>query len=102
MILIYLSSRAHKAGSHSKFGWDKFTDKVISLVSEHNDGCAFLLWGEFAKKKEPLIDQKKHKVIKCGHPSPFSVTKFFNQKCFSQANDFLKSIKKPEVNWSFK
>jgi uracil-DNA glycosylase len=98
----FLTVEAHKAGSHSKCGWDKFTDKVISLISEHNDGCAFLLWGEFAKKKELLIDQERHKVIMCGHPSPFSVTKFFNKKCFSGANDFLKSINKPEVNWSFK
>lgn len=98
----FLTVEAHKAGSHSKIGWDNFTDKVISLVSEHNTGCAFLLWGAFAQKKEALIDVKKHKVLKCAHPSPFSVTKFFNSHCFSGANDFLKSIDKPEVNWSFK
>lgn len=98
----FLTVEAHKAGSHSKIGWDKFTDKVISLISEKNDGCAFLLWGAFAQKKEVLIDKKRHKVLKCAHPSPFSVTKFFNSKCFSGANEFLKSINKSEVNWSFK
>jgi len=98
----FLTVEAHKAGSHSKIGWDIFTDKVISIVSERNDGCVFMLWGNFAQKKEPLINANKHKIIKCGHPSPFSVTKFFNSKCFSQANAYLKSINKPEVNWSFK
>lgn len=98
----FLTVEAHKAGSHSKIGWDIFTDKVIKLISEKNDGCAFLLWGNFAQKKEVLIDKKIHKVLKCAHPSPFSVTKFFNSKCFSGANDFLKSINKTEINWSFK
>lgn len=95
-------NRAHKAGSHSKIGWDKFTDKIISLISEKNEGCVFLLWGAFAQKKEDLIDTERHKVLKCAHPSPFSVTKFFNSKCFSGANDYLKSINKKEINWSFK
>lgn len=98
----FLTVEAHKAGSHSKIGWDLFTDKVISLISEKNSGCAFLLWGAFAQKKEVLIDKEKHKVLKCAHPSPFSVTKFFNSKCFTGANEFLKSIDKPEINWSFK
>jgi len=98
----FLTVEAHKAGSHSKIGWDLFTDKVISLISELNDGCAFLLWGAFAQKKESLINKERHKVLKCAHPSPFSVTKFFNSKCFSGANEFLKSINKPEVDWSFK
>lgn len=98
----FLTVEAHKAGSHSKIGWDKFTDKVISLISEKNDGCAFLLWGAFAQKKEVLIDTERHKVLKCAHPSPFSVTKFFNSKCFSGANEFLKSVNKKEINWSFK
>jgi uracil DNA glycosylase len=41
--------RAHKAGSHSKIGWDIFTDKVIKVISEKNNGCVFLLWGAFAQ-----------------------------------------------------
>ena len=97
-----LSSRAHKAGSHSKIGWETFTDRVIKIVSEKNNGCAFFLWGNFAQRKEPLIDKKKHKIIKCAHPSPFSVTKFYGSKCFSQANAFLKSIGKTPINWSLK
>lgn len=97
-----LTVEAHKASSHSSIGWEKFTDAVIRIISEKNSGCAFLLWGNFAKKKESLIDTKKHKVIKSGHPSPLSVNLFFNSKCFSQANDFLKSIGKKPVNWSLK
>jgi uracil-DNA glycosylase len=73
---------------------------VIRQISKHNDGCAFLLWGNFAKKKEALIDTQKHAVFKCGHPSPFSVNLFFNSKCFSRANEFLKQKGKKPINWS--
>lgn len=98
----FLTVEAHKAGSHSKIGWDIFTDKVIKVISEKNNGCVFLLWGAFAQKKSSLIDAKKHKIIQCAHPSPFSATKFFNSKCFSRANEYLNSIGKTPVNWSLK
>lgn len=93
-------NRAHKAGSHSKFGWDVFTDKVIKLISDKNEGCVFILWGNFAQKKESLIDKKKHKVLKSAHPSPFSVTRFYGCKCFSQANSYLESIGKEPIDWN--
>ncbi|EYC15970.1 hypothetical protein Y032_0035g3070 [Ancylostoma ceylanicum] len=60
-------SRCGKANSHEKIGWQRFTDKVISLVSSLNDGVVFLLWGGFAQKKESLINLKKHAVIKVTH-----------------------------------
>ena len=66
------------------------------------DGCVFLLWGNFAIKKENLIDSNKHKIIKSGHPSPLSQKSFLNSNCFSLANNFLKSRGKKEVNWSLK
>ena len=95
-------TRAHKPGSHSKIGWDRFTDAVIKLISSNNSGCVFLLWGNFAQQKESLIDKKKHKIVKCAHPSPLSVKRFFGSKCFSQANAYLVSIDKKPINWSLK
>jgi uracil-DNA glycosylase len=75
---------------------------VIKQISAKNNGCAFLLWGNFAQKKESLIDKNKHHVIKCAHPSPFSCTRFYGSKCFSKANDYLRSIGKTPINWSLK
>ena len=98
-----MEHRAHKAGSHSKIGWDKFTDATIRAISAHSDGgCVFILWGNFAQQKESLVDTGKHKVIKCAHPSPLSARKFFGSKCFSQANAYLVSIGKKPVDWSLK
>ena len=96
------TKRAHKAASHAKIGWQIFTDRIIELVSETNTDCVFLLWGNFAQKKEALIDKTKHKIIKCAHPSPLSCAKFFNSKCFSQANNYLRSKGREPVNWNLK
>lgn len=66
------------------------------------DNCVFILWGNFAHKKEKLIDSKKHKIIKTPHPSPLTFTKFLNSKCFSQTNEYLVLNGKKAINWSLK
>lgn len=43
-----------KAHSHSKTGWETFTDKVIEAVNQHQSGVVFLLWGAHAQKKVVL------------------------------------------------
>ena len=93
-------SRAHQPNSHAKYGWQTFTDAIIRLVSETQQGVVFILWGGFAHKKEKLVDQKKHAVIKTAHPSPLSFGKFINCKCFSNANKELKKFKKTPVDWT--
>jgi uracil-DNA glycosylase len=37
--------------SHSKKGWEKFTDNVIKLISKRKKGLVFMLWGGYAKKE---------------------------------------------------
>jgi uracil-DNA glycosylase len=44
------------AGAHQGQGWEKFTDSVISKLSEQREGLVFFLWGAFAQKKENLIN----------------------------------------------
>lgn len=95
-----LTVTAHQPNSHSKYGWQSLTDAIIGLVSETQQGVVFILWGGFAHKKEKLIDQKKHAVIKTAHPSPLSFGKFINCKCFSNANRELKKFKKTPVDWT--
>ena len=52
------------------FAW--FTDSVIKLISEQKENVVFILWGGNARSKKPLIDQKKHLILECAHPSPLS------------------------------
>ena len=89
-----------KAHSHSKTGWETFTDKVIEAVNQHQSGVVFLLWGSHAQKKGRFIDRNKHHVLAAPHPSPLSAHRgFFGCRHFSQANHILSSQGKPTINW---
>ena len=95
-----LTVRAHTAGSHQKRGWEQFTDKVITELSEKRTGLVFILWGNYAKQKMTLIDENKHFIISAAHPSPFSAYNgFFGSKPFSKTNEILKKEGKVEINW---
>ncbi|WP_343534017.1 uracil-DNA glycosylase [Pedobacter sp.] len=95
-----LTVRAHTAGSHQNKGWEQFTDKVIAELSAKRKGLVFILWGNYAKQKEALIDQSKHFIIKSAHPSPFSAYNgFFGSKPFSKTNDILVKEGKAPIDW---
>lgn len=96
-----LTVRKDLPNSHKHLKWNVFTDAVIKKISDENSNIVFLLWGNFAIQKEKLIDQSKHKILKSGHPSPMSANqgKWFENKHFSQTNDYLRSIGKPEIQW---
>ncbi len=89
-----------KAGSHSKIGWQAFTDAVIATISKEMEGIVFLLWGNFAKSKKVLIDTNRHHVLEAAHPSPLARNAFNNCKHFSKTNDFLRNNGKNEIDWS--
>ncbi len=66
------------AGSHESFGWQRFTDAVIGLLSERYENIVFMLWGKSATAKEKIIDETKHKVYVSTHPSGLSWGKTSN------------------------
>ncbi len=87
--------------SHSKIGWERFTDAVIRMISDSPYPTVFMLWGNPAKAKEKLIDTQKHLVLKSVHPSPLSFYNgFLECKHFSKANEFLKAHGRGEIDWS--
>ena len=91
---------AHTPASHKGKGWESFTDTVIRTVSDKHEHVVFLLWGNYARSKKTLIDEKKHLVLEAPHPSPFSVhTGFFGCKHFSKCNKYLKEHGKEEIRW---
>lgn len=95
-----LTVRANQANSHSSWGWQTFTDKIIQTVSQHQNHVVFLLWGNYAQSKIPLIDTGKHLVLKTVHPSPLSASRgFFGCRHFSKANQFLLEKGMEEVDW---
>ncbi len=96
-----LSVEDSKPQSHAKVGWQTFTDTVIKKIDEHTSGTIFLLWGAHAQKKEELINDDKHYVLKTSHPSPLSASRgFIGCGHFSKSNDLLISMDKAEIDWS--
>ena len=95
-----LTVEARKPASHRDIGWEQFTDAVIKLLSDKRDNLVFLLWGNFAKQKQELIDDTKHRILTAPHPSPYSAASgFFGCKHFSQANEYLTRHSKKPINW---
>lgn len=100
MLNSILTVEASKPASHSKIGWEKFTDAVIKNISEHQEWIIFLLWGNFSRGKKSLIDTSKHFVLESPHPSPFSAHSwFFGNNHFKKANEILKKEGKKEITW---
>lgn len=94
-----LTVRAGAAASHSSIGWQEFTDAVISYISANCYGVVFLLWGNYARSKKPLIDTSRHYVLEAAHPSPLARGAFFGCNHFSQTNEILKSEGKTPIDW---
>ena len=88
------------ANSHSKCGWQTFTDNVIKILNNQDQAIAFLLWGKQAELKKELIDNPNHLVLISSHPSPFSARRgFFGCNHFKLANEFLKENSLEEIDW---
>lgn len=94
-----LSVEAGKPASHSSWGWQEFSDAVISKLSLEKSGLIFMLWGNYAKSKKALIDTSKHFILEAAHPSPLARTGFLGCKHFSKANEILRNLGKNPINW---
>lgn len=96
-----LSVESGKPGSHSKIGWETFTDNVIKIISKSKNNVVFMLWGSYAKKKEKLIFENNHFILKTGHPSPLSANRgyWFGNKHFSKCNSFLEKKDIEPIEW---
>ena len=86
--------------SHSKIGWQEYTDAIIRKLNEREKTIVFILWGNYARSKKNLITNKRHYIIESPHPSPFSANScFFGSRPFSKTNEFLKKNNIKEIEW---
>ena len=100
MMNAVMSVEAGKSGSHRKKGWETFTDHAIRFVSDHARPSVFLLWGNWAKEKAALVDDRRHRIIMSAHPSPLSAYHgFFGSRPFSRTNAFLRELGREEIDW---
>ena len=100
MLNTVLTVRAHEANSHKGIGWETFTDAAIMALNQEDRPIVYLLWGSPAQKKESMLTNSKHLVLKAPHPSPLSSYRgFFGCKHFSKTNEFLIDNGLDPIDW---
>jgi uracil-DNA glycosylase len=95
-----LTVEAHKAGSHRGWGWEEITDTIIHVLSQRRENVIFLLWGNDAQAKSPIIGTSRHTVLTTSHPSGFSAYRGFSG-CghFSHVNSILTDLGQRPICW---
>ena len=100
MLNAVLTVREGQPTSHSKIGWETFTDRVIAELNNKKTPVVFLLWGAYAQKKAEIITNPIHKKLLSVHPSPLSASRgFFGCKHFSKTNQLLTEAGLEPINW---
>lgn len=93
--------------SHSRWGWEVLTDKLIEVLAQDAQPRAFLLWGAHAHSKEARIvagaELSQHLILKANHPSPLSALRppmpFMGCGHFGQVNRWLSAQNKKPIDW---
>ncbi len=96
-----LTVRAHQANSHSRLGWQTFTDAAIRALAVNREHIVYMLWGGYARGKAYMIDRSRNLVLESVHPSPLSANRggWFGQHQFSRCNDYLCANGMDPIVW---
>jgi len=96
-----LTVRGGEAGSHRDRGWERFTDRIIEVLSARDEPLVFVLWGSSARAKRPMIDTDRHGVVESAHPSPLSAHRgFLGSRPFSKVNALLADRGADPIDWT--
>ena len=90
---------ANSPASHSKKGWEQFTDATIQALNQNKKNIVYLLWGKYAQAKGMAISRENNLVLESGHPSPFSAQLFHGNHHFSTCNEYLKNNGLAPIDW---
>jgi uracil-DNA glycosylase len=94
-----LTVNANTPASHSKRGWEVFTDAAIQALNTNKKHIVYLLWGKYAQTKGAVINRENNLVLTSGHPSPFSAHLFHGNHHFSKCNEYLRSHGLSGIDW---
>ncbi|MGA1686281.1 MAG: uracil-DNA glycosylase [Ilumatobacteraceae bacterium] len=96
-----LTVRGGEAGSHRDRGWERFTDRIIEVLSARAEPLVFVLWGSSARAKRPMIDTGRHGLVESAHPSPLSAHRgFLGSRPFSKVNALLADRGADPIDWT--
>ncbi len=95
-----LTVRDGLANSHRNKGWEILTARITELLNARVEPVIFMLWGNNAKEKIPVITNPNHVILTAAHPSPLSASRgFFGCGHFKKANELLESWNKKPIDW---
>lgn len=98
-----LTVEAGRPMSHARLGWERLTDRLVERINALPRRIVFLLWGRPAQQKRRLIDEGRHAVLACNHPSPLSAARgahpFLGSGCFRRANQLLEESGEAPIDW---
>jgi uracil-DNA glycosylase len=90
----------YDASTKKHIFWENITNKIIELINAYTNNTVFMLWGNYAKQKSILINDKKHLILEYTHPSRLCRYKFEFCDHFSIANKYLLEHNKPQISWA--
>lgn len=94
-----LTVRAHRPGSHRRYGWERVTGAIIAALTARPRPVVFALWGRDAHRAADMIDRPHHSIIFAAHPSPMSAARgFFGSRPFSTINAALRAAGEQEID----
>lgn len=90
--------------SHSKWGWQRFTQAVLDQTRHLPQPLVFILWGTKAQEAAAAARIQESALprlcISSAHPSPLGAYRgFWGSKPFSKTNDFLIANSSEPINW---
>lgn len=95
-----LTVRQNSPLSHSLFGWQTFTAKILELINKKEKPVVFIAWGSNAKQILSNIDFNKHHLLYAPHPSPLSAYRgFLGCNHFKKANEILENMGQTPIDW---
>ncbi|MFZ9295595.1 MAG: uracil-DNA glycosylase [Bacteroidia bacterium] len=95
-----LTVQSKKPGSHKFLNWETWTNAVIQHISLNRNHIVFMLWGNYARKKNIFINPHKHFVLEAAHPSPLARGAFKGCRHFSLCNSYLKTHHQTVIDWN--
>lgn len=95
-----------KAGSHANKGWEHISDAILQQLLQLPTPKVFMLWGNHAQAKQPLIDELATGPIlslHSNHPSPLAAkrkpTPFIGNGHFTRCNEWLTEQGLAPIHW---
>lgn len=98
-----LTVRAAEPKSHYGRGWERLTNRILTLLAAKQEPIVFVLWGKAALETGAMLFPvaPHHLVLMAPHPSPFSAhTGFFGCGHFSRINAFLVQQGMSPIDWA--